>query len=249
MAPGGVAPPPSMVPVDPQRQHKVLQELLQQYPDKPLEELAMMATERLEGKDPWDGPAVMLSREFMDFTITDKIQDRLDFLGLNYYGKEIKKGRSPAEFFPTLGFKDSAVWPPKPDNPKDQGICVFTHNGLTCTRPNCKRNHMIAAAGSKLGKHVPEYKSAAQRNLSQGKNDKGSRKDKHEKLEHVINTLCKVCAEMELKLDHDTFKNPSKQNHAVRQAVGYIKEANKKCGPKWDEEELADQVYDQVGVE
>ena len=52
MRTGGVAPPPSMVPVDPQRQQKVLEELLQQYPDKPLEELAMMATERLEGKAP-----------------------------------------------------------------------------------------------------------------------------------------------------------------------------------------------------
>lgn len=51
----------------------------------------------LEGKDPWDGPAVMLSREFMDFTITDKIQDRLDFLGLNYYGKEIISGQTIAQ--------------------------------------------------------------------------------------------------------------------------------------------------------
>mmetsp|Transcript_20058 Transcript_20058/g.67851 ORF Transcript_20058/g.67851 Transcript_20058/m.67851 type:complete len:667 (-) Transcript_20058:119-2119(-) len=51
----------------------------------------------LEGKDPWDGPAVMLSREFMDFTITDKIQDRLDFLGLNYYGKEVISGQTIAQ--------------------------------------------------------------------------------------------------------------------------------------------------------
>merc|ERR1719424_2777392 len=43
------------------------------------------------------GPAVMLSREFMDFTITDKIQDRLDFLGLNYYGKEIISGQTIAQ--------------------------------------------------------------------------------------------------------------------------------------------------------
>lgn len=44
-----------------------------------------------------DIPAVALSREFMDFTITDKIKDRLDFLGLNYYGKEIISGATIAQ--------------------------------------------------------------------------------------------------------------------------------------------------------
>lgn len=44
-----------------------------------------------------DIPAVALSREFMDFTITDKIKDRLDFIGLNYYGKEIISGATIAQ--------------------------------------------------------------------------------------------------------------------------------------------------------
>ena len=75
----------------------------------------------LEGKDPWDGPAVMLSREFMDFTITDKIQDRLDFLGLNYYGKEIISGQTIAQ--PTdVGYSEAgrAI-----DTAVSKGIDVF----------------------------------------------------------------------------------------------------------------------------
>ncbi len=44
-----------------------------------------------------DVPAVAVARSYMDFTMVDRIKSKADFLGLNYYGKEIVAGTTIAQ--------------------------------------------------------------------------------------------------------------------------------------------------------